>query len=297
MNRSDVTENAIVQWKRYADNSPTLTLCCNIEHAVAVAVAFARANVRTSLTVSSLTPLHREELDYWRVLYAIGDKDRQALLDGFPDNATNVVSVASLNEGCDLPPAKTLLILRPTMSQVFHEQALGRVLRPYPSKTNATILDFTGNIKRLGKVEDIIGYVLHPSVPQEFEGDAPFKICSNCGARILAFYRDCPQCLANITTVLAAIPIGNLELSLSLEDTIAFEKLSVALLEAFNRNLNPLDAVRWVESEIDRSVPGAWLSEIASILPKSNTERYCSFISALTPPDEPPLLWLLDRLH
>jgi superfamily II DNA or RNA helicase len=57
----------------------------------------------------------------------------------------NVVS-----EGTDIPIVAAAILLRPTASYVLAMQQMGRVLRTYPGKEKATILDHAGNTRRHG---------------------------------------------------------------------------------------------------------------------------------------------------
>jgi superfamily II DNA or RNA helicase len=49
-----------------------------------------------------------------------------------------------LTEGFDMPPLSTAVIARPTKSAGLYIQMVGRVLRPFPGKTDALILDVVG---------------------------------------------------------------------------------------------------------------------------------------------------------
>jgi superfamily II DNA or RNA helicase len=49
-----------------------------------------------------------------------------------------------LTEGFDMPQASCAVIARPTQSQPLYVQMVGRVLRPFPGKTDALILDVVG---------------------------------------------------------------------------------------------------------------------------------------------------------
>jgi superfamily II DNA or RNA helicase len=55
-----------------------------------------------------------------------------------------LVNCAVLTEGFDAPIASCAVIARPTLSAALYVQMVGRVLRPYPGKTNALVLDVAG---------------------------------------------------------------------------------------------------------------------------------------------------------
>ena len=99
------------------------------------------------------------------------------------------VSMNSLTTGVDHPACDLIIMLRPTMSTGLWVQMLGRGTRPYDStreknpvvaaafpgvKLNCMVLDFAGNTRKLGPIND-------PVIPRKKSegppGDAPVKIC------------------------------------------------------------------------------------------------------------------------
>lgn len=59
-----------------------------------------------------------------------------------------IFSVDVFNEGVDIPPVDTILMLRPTESATVFIQQLGRGLRHAPGKSVCTVLDFIGNHRK-----------------------------------------------------------------------------------------------------------------------------------------------------
>ena len=100
-----------------------------------------------------------------------------------------MVNNGILTKGFDHPPVDLIGVLRPTMSVGLWIQIVGRGTRPYDwwneyqyingfnfTKVNCLILDFAGNTRRLGPVND-------PRLPKkkgEAKGDAPVKECPKC---------------------------------------------------------------------------------------------------------------------
>lgn len=96
--------------------------------AVAAEDELNRAGVRTA-TVHGDTP--REE--------------RQWIYDQFRTGGIQVLSNCMvLTEGFDAPWAEVAVIARPTQSAPLYTQMVGRVLRPWPGKTEALVLDLVG---------------------------------------------------------------------------------------------------------------------------------------------------------
>lgn len=77
-----------------------------------------------------------------------GDTPREERRQIFEDFRTGRVQVLSncmvLTEGFDAPWAEVAVIARPTQSQPLYVQMVGRVLRPWPGKERALVLDVVG---------------------------------------------------------------------------------------------------------------------------------------------------------
>ena len=72
-------------------------------------------------------------------------EERQVVYDDFRTGLTQVlVNCMVLTEGFDMPQAEVAVIARPTRSAPLYAQMVGRVLRPYPGKTEALVLDLVG---------------------------------------------------------------------------------------------------------------------------------------------------------
>jgi len=71
--------------------------------------------------------------------------DRRRIYDEFRTGLTQVlVNCMVLTEGFDAPWASCAVIARPTQSAPLYTQMVGRVLRPWPGKTDALVLDVVG---------------------------------------------------------------------------------------------------------------------------------------------------------
>lgn len=101
-----------------------------------------------------------------------------------------VVNNNVLTTGFDFPGIDLILMLRPTASPVLWVQMLGRGTRPADGKENCLVLDFAGNTRRLGPIND-------PVVPRrkgQKPGSAPVKICERCDTINHASVRFCISC-------------------------------------------------------------------------------------------------------
>lgn len=96
-------------------------------------------------------------------------------------------SVGVLSIGFDSPVASCAILARPTLSLSLHVQQGGRILRPYPGKTDALVLDHAGNTLRHGRLEDFtppdsLSKVDHDTDYKGRKDTAQAWVCRNCEA-------------------------------------------------------------------------------------------------------------------
>lgn len=93
-----------------------------------------------------------------------------------------LVNVATLLTGVDCPRFNVAVFLRPTESLILFNQAIGRVLRLFPYKTEAIILDYAQNLSRFQDFDDpIINEAIRPNLESEkdFVIQCPACQCMN----------------------------------------------------------------------------------------------------------------------
>lgn len=79
------------------------------------------------------------------IFSSTGKNVRRYAFAAFDNGAVKVlITCTALAEGWDMPRCDTALLLRPTRHVGLFIQQVGRVLRPWPGKTEALILDFVG---------------------------------------------------------------------------------------------------------------------------------------------------------
>lgn len=101
-----------------------------------------------------------------------------------------LVSVATLTTGFNHPAVDLIGLIRPTNSPVLHVQMIGRGLRIAEGKENCLVLDFAGNIMRLGPINDV--HV--PIKGKGGKGVAPVKCCPDCETHVPASATKCYIC-------------------------------------------------------------------------------------------------------
>lgn len=90
-------------------------------------------------------------------------EERQQIYDDFRNGVVQVLSNCMvLTEGFDAPWASCAVIARPTQSAPLYTQMVGRVLRPYPGKVDALVLDLVGaSSHKLRTLVDLEPGVVH----------------------------------------------------------------------------------------------------------------------------------------
>lgn len=140
----------------------------------------------------------------------MGDKERDANIEGFKTGKYKaMVNNGILTTGFDFPAIDLIVMLRPTQSPGLWVQMLGRGTRPVyvdgfdlqttkgrldaiaaSPKKNCLVLDFAGNTRRLGPIND-------PVIPRKKgkkQGHAPVKTCEVCGTYNHTSVRYCIAC-------------------------------------------------------------------------------------------------------
>lgn len=101
-----------------------------------------------------------------------------------------VVNVNVLTTGFNHKGVDLIVLLRPTASAVLHAQMIGRGLRVLPGKEDCLVLDFAGNTKRLGPIND-----LQITKKRKGKKGKPItKTCPSCSSIVHGSVRICPDC-------------------------------------------------------------------------------------------------------
>lgn len=186
VNKDQISRAAIQEALEYADERKCwLVFCAGVEHACDVADIMNEMGIPTVAIHSKMGDAARD----------------QAILDFKAGKYKAVTNNNVLTTGFDHPPIDLILALRPTSSTVLWVQMLGRGTRPYDPKRpgevdplvyperkrNCLVLDFSGNSRRLGPIND-------PVLPRrkgKGGGEAPIKECDVCGTMVHASLRFC----------------------------------------------------------------------------------------------------------
>ena len=118
-------------------------------------------------------------------------KDReQAIADFKSGKITAITQVGCLNVGFDHPAIDLLVMARPTMSPGLYLQQAGRGMRPNAGKADCLVLDFAGVVESHGPITN----VQPPKKGGDGNGEAPVKVCDECGELVHISAAICPAC-------------------------------------------------------------------------------------------------------
>ena len=119
------------------------------------------------------------------------DKDeREAITERFKAGRLKcLISVDILTIGFNAPICDMGVLLRSTASTALYVQIVGRLMRTFPGKKNALLLDYGGNVERHGPIDNV-----RPRQPGKGGGESPIKACPSCHELVAASTMECPAC-------------------------------------------------------------------------------------------------------
>jgi DNA repair protein RadD len=118
-----------------------------------------------------------------------GERDK-AIADFRAGKIRAVTNVNCLSTGFDHSEIDLLVMARPTMSPGLYIQQVGRGMRIAEGKADCLVLDFAGVVATHGPITA----VQPPDKAGEGDGEAPVKVCDECGELVHPTCRTCPSC-------------------------------------------------------------------------------------------------------
>jgi DNA repair protein RadD len=135
--------------------------------------------------------LRARGVDCEMVLGETPDDERDRIIEDFrAGRLTALVSVMVLSYGFNVPHLDLIAMLRPTCSAGLYVQQVGRGTRKADGKQNCLVLDFAGNVRRFGPVDDVRIKIKNNSK----DGEAPTKVCPSCREIVMLGVSECPHC-------------------------------------------------------------------------------------------------------
>lgn len=118
-------------------------------------------------------------------------KERERILSDFKAGRLRAMTNANvLTTGFDHPDIDLIAMLRPTMSAGLYVQMAGRGMRVKSHTDHCLVLDFAGVVAAHGPITA----VQPPKKGQEGKGEAPVRVCANCGELCALAARMCSAC-------------------------------------------------------------------------------------------------------
>ena len=177
--RSTICGDAVREYRRLTPGRSAIAFCVNVLHAETTAAAFNAAGVRAEVLTGDT-----------------GKDERAGILARLRSGETKVItSVETLCEGVDVESLEVVLMMRPTRSLSLYLQMVGRVLRVFEGKTEAVVLDLSGNTLRHGLVEEVrewsLDGVKDDPKTRATNGDTlTTRLCKNC----FGVHKSSPTC-------------------------------------------------------------------------------------------------------
>ncbi len=177
--------NIIDNWQRLASDKRTVVFCTNRKHSRHITDEFARKGYCAE-HLDGDTPLG----------------ERKAILDRVRSGETQVLcNVFVATYGLDIPPLECCVLARPTRNIALYLQTVGRVLRTFPGKEYAMVIDHAGAVEQHGFIDDPIPWNLDTKIKvtelkeqnERERKDPKDMVCPKCGYTARAA-RECIMC-------------------------------------------------------------------------------------------------------
>jgi superfamily II DNA or RNA helicase len=170
-------KGVLKNYKRLANGKKTLIFCTNIASSIELCAEFKAHGVPIMHVDASTNPVERRNaLNWYKVT----------------PNAV-LSNVGLFTTGFDEPSTECIILYRATKSVPLFLQMCGRGSRTGPNKDGFRIIDFGNNILTHGFWDDPREWSLNKKEKKK-DGNAPVKMCQNCGALVSASTKVCTYC-------------------------------------------------------------------------------------------------------
>lgn len=174
-------DNAVEMYRHHIDGKRTIIFAVNIADSKAISKRFTDSGIQSKC-------IHSQQ----------SQNTQDKILSEFCDNEFKVlVSVNILSEGADFPWLEAAIDLAPTASLARYLQKYGRLLRTYPGKDKAVILDLAGSYWIHGAPWNDHKWSLDGNKASKqsiTEAILSIRLCTSCGRNYNAAQDSCPYC-------------------------------------------------------------------------------------------------------
>lgn len=175
-----LASNPVEAYQKYGQSQQAFAFFSTIKDARQWALKFTEAGVAAEC-VDAKTPT----------------KERAKIISRFASGDVRVLTnVHTLTEGVDIPQAGCVILGRAFGHVGSYLQAVGRVLRPYPGKRRAIVIDLTGATHKHGFATEDRIYSLEGDGIRRVDVDSgpAIRNCLSCGLVYLCGLTECPEC-------------------------------------------------------------------------------------------------------
>jgi len=194
LDRDELTESAVLESCKYGKNYKRwLCFAIDIAHAENIKDKFISKGIEAACVHSK------------------SEDDDEEIIKKFKEGEFRVlIGIGMLTTGLDIPDIDMIILLRPTSSCVLHIQMIGRGLRTVYAenysidtieerleaikqgpKQHCLVLDFAGNVSRLGPINNIS---IEQKEPSKGTGQAITKECPECTMITYGSAKECENC-------------------------------------------------------------------------------------------------------
>lgn len=181
--KNELYSGVVEEYIRLTPNTKAIVFCISSEQTIAITKQFIECGINAKYSLSG-TFESDEELS--------GKNDE--VIEQFKRNEFDVlVNLGIYVSGLDVPDIRTVILSFATVSLSKYLQCLGRGSRPFKNKSFFTVLDFGGNVDRLGLYDDDRKWSLWHNT-SEAGGIVPTKECESCYYLVPVSSKSCPLC-------------------------------------------------------------------------------------------------------
>lgn len=193
-----------------------------------------------------------------------------------------LVSVETLTTGFDAPNVDLIALMRPTMSPVLHVQMIGRGLRIMEGKQDCLVLDFAGNVARLGP----INHVKAPTPGlKKGTGKAPTRTCPECSEIVHLSAKVCTACGFEFPVETKLLPYADShDIIAKREQKTEYEVTQVYYYEHQKVNGKPSMKVSYICGAFGMRAFNEWIALEHEGFAQHNARHWWSRRSSIKPP-------------
>lgn len=192
-NKSVQYKGVIENYMRICPMKKAICFDATQANAIRMCAEFNEAGIPAKFLISGIDKNKPDELALYEKYKHLTGNREQLIKDFHDDKFTVICNSGILSTGYDETSIEVCILNRATQSVQFYIQATGRAIRLHPNKTEAFLLDFGGNISRLGKFEKERKWALWHN-KGKCEGIQGVKECKQCGKYIAITASECPFC-------------------------------------------------------------------------------------------------------